>query len=168
MMEFTAPQIVPRGFKRGRVESTGFHTKRPTDKKIIVISKATVNATDETTVLITATFPCTIQGLRWGVTVVQDGGTGNANFWWAIVILRDGLTQPTIVSSDGGTFYSPEQDCIVWETGIIDNNVHGMHFAGTTKSMRKLAGGDEIKFLVKGSATNTIKLIAVVQFFCKS
>ncbi len=143
-------------------------TRRPTDKKIIAVLKAGIDGTQVATTLITATFPCTIQGLRWVLNLTQDAGTGTAFTNWAIVILRDGLTQPTIASTDGATFYQPEQDCIVFGSNTIDNNVQSWHLEGHTKSMRKLMGGDKIVFIIVGSATNTTRCDGSIQFFCKS
>ncbi len=168
MMEFTAPHI-GGSLKRGR---TGLfstpHTKRPTDKKIIAIALTGLTGTQQSTDLITATFPCTIQGIRWSLTWEQAGGTAAAVFNGAIIILRDGLTLPTLATTDGATFYSPEQDCIVFFTGIIDNNTQTKYYSGTTKSMRKIMGGDKIVFITTGAATNTTDCRGAIQFFCKS
>jgi len=103
------PMVVQRAFG-GR--TTG--SKRPVDKNLIVVAQTAIDGTDQTTTLVTATFPCTIVGLRWDFSVIQTAGTGICQYSWCIVILRDGLTQPTIAVSDAATFYNPEQDGLTY------------------------------------------------------
>ncbi len=144
--------------------------KRPVDKVMINISKTGVDATQVTTTLVTATFPCTVVGLRWDISLIVDAGSAPGDYAWAIIILRDGFTQKTISLSDGGTFYAPEQDCIVFARGInqqVDIG-SGKHYNGSTKSMRKLMGGDKLIFLAVGVATQTTRIAGVIQFFCKT
>ncbi len=155
--------------KRRRTDFTeSRHTRRPIDKSLKAINKAGVDATDVTTVLLTTTFPCTIVGLRWDLTIFQDAGTGTAQFWWALVINRDGNTVGTLGVSDAAQFFEPEQNCLVFGVGSVDNNVEAVPFRGSTKTMRKMMGGDRLQFIMRGAATNTSACNGVVQFFCKS
>ncbi len=142
--------------------------KRPIDKAIIAILKAGTNATQVETVLASIAFPCTLTGLRWGLTFTQDAGTATAFFYWAIVIVRDGVTVSQITTSDAATYYAPEQNCLVWGNGTIENNISTDDYIGSTKTMRKLLVGDSIQFLHKGSATNTTRVDGIIQFFCKT
>ncbi len=157
------PMIVQRAFG-GR--TTG--SKRPVDKNLIAIQQTGLDATDQTTTLVTVTFPCTIVGLRWDFSVMQTAGTGICTYHWCIVILRDGLVQPTIAVSDGATFYNPEQDVMAFGCTSIDNNVQSKQYLGSTKTMRKMMGGDKLVFVSKGIATNTSRVDGVIQFFCKT
>lgn len=143
-------------------------TKRPIDKSLKFINKVGVAATQVSTTLIAATFPCTLTGLRWDISGIQDGGTGNCACQWALVIVRDGLAQSTMATSDAASFYDPEQDVLTFGTGLIDNNNTSMIWTGATKTMRKMKGGDELIFIVSGVATNTTTLRGVIQFFCKT
>jgi len=142
--------------------------RRPVDKNLIAIAQTAIDATDQTTTLVTATFPCTIVGLRWDFSIIQTAGTGICTYYWAIVILRDGLTQPTIAISDGSTFYNPEQDVMAFGATSIDNNTQTKQYMGSTKTMRKMMGGDKLIFISKGVATNTSRVDGVIQFFCKT
>ncbi len=142
--------------------------RRPIDKNLVAISKGGVDATDNTTVLITATFPCTIVGMRWDFTTFQAAGTGTAVAHWAIVLQKDGATLGTLAISDAAAFYEPEQECLSFGVSCIDNNVESVRFNGSTKTMRKLMGGDRLVFIVKGTATDTTSLRGVIQFFCKT
>ncbi len=142
--------------------------KRPVDKQLVVVNKSAVDATQVNTTLVTVTFPCTIVGLRWDMSVIQQGGTGNSIFAWCINVLRDGGTQKVMSTSDGTTFFAPESDCLAFGFGGIDNNVDGRHYNGSTKTMRKMMGGDKLIFSVKGIATNTTTVLGVIQFFCKT
>ncbi len=153
--------------KRARTGFSGT-TKRPIDKNLIFISQSGTDATQETTTLFTATFPCTVVGLRWSITMSQDGGTGLCNHQWAIVIVREGLTIPTLATSDAATFYKPEADVLTFGTGTVENNQTVSHFEGSTKSMRKFQGGDRLFFIVVGIASETTATKGIVQFFCKT
>ncbi len=167
----------PRPPKRGRFtmepmiahRAVGFRaTKRPIDKAIIAIQVAGTGDTQVPTVLATIAFPCTLTGLRWGMTFTQDAGTATAFFYWAIVINRDGVTISQIATSNGSTFYKPESNCLVWGNGTIENNISTDDYIGSTKTMRKLMVGDTLQLIVKGSATNTTRCDGIIQFFCKT
>ncbi len=161
------PSSFGRKHPRSSFGSTA-HTKRPIDKSLVAILKAGVNATQQTTVLLTTTFPCTVVGLRWSLTFEQDAGTGTAGFSWAIVVVRDGVTVDTLVTSDAGSFFNPEENCLVFGMGSIDNNTQTKQFEGATKTMRKMQGGDILMFIHKGIATETSGSRGVIQFFCKT
>ncbi len=142
-------------------------SRRAIDKKIIFVQKATIDATQETTILITATIPCTITGMRWSIDFFQDGGAGDASVVWAIVINRDGNAANTLAQTDAASVYDPEQNVMAFGTAAVINSLHTVHTEGSTKTMRKLMIGDVITFLVKGVATNTMGVRGAVQFFCK-
>jgi len=150
----------------GAGRTTG--SRRPVDKQLTAVNKDATAGAQVTTTLITVTFPCTIVGLRWDLNFFQDAGTGTAIGAWAIVVLRDGVTQPTIAISDAAQFYNPEQDVMAFGMFAIDNNTETSQFIGTTKTMRKMMGGDKLVFIDLGIATNTHGLRGVVQFFCKT
>lgn len=143
-------------------------SRRPVDKSIICVTKAAVAAAQVTTDLVTATFPCTIVGLRWSISHLQDAGTGASHLYWAIIVLRDGQTADTVATSDGATLYNPEQEVLAWGVSNIDNNTETKTMTGSTKTMRKLMGGDKLVFACIGVATNTSTVRAIVQFFCKT
>lgn len=146
----------------------GSRTKRPIDKSLISIAKNSVDASQVQTILITATFPCTIVGLRWSLSFTQDGGTGDAGLQWAVVVVRDGNTADTMSGADAASFYNPEQDVLAFGVGAIDNHGNVVTFDGNTKTMRKLKGGDQLIFIQLGNATDTTRSRGVVQFFCKT
>ncbi len=155
--------------KRTRTEFTSaHHTKRPINKSLIAISQDGNDSTDTSTQLFAVTFPCTIVGLRWSLSFFQAAGTAVCLFWWAIVIVRQGVTQATLGVSDGANFFLPESNCLVFGNGSIDNNVGDENFSGTTKTMRKMQGGDSLVFIAKGVGTDTSGVRGVVQFFCKT
>ncbi len=143
-------------------------SRRPVDKQLTAINKSSVDATQVATTLVTVTFPCTIVGLRWDLDFAQDAGTGLCAGKWAIVVLRDGVTQPTIAVSDGAQFYNPEQDVMAFGSILIDNNTETKKSIGNTKTMRKMMGGDKLVWIYAGVATNTSSARGVIQFFCKT
>ncbi len=141
------------------------------DKKLIAVAKLTLSTTQLTTDLITATFPCTITGLRWEFTVLNLSSTGNPTFRWAIVRLKDGVTISTTSITDAADFYTPEQEVLTFGIGTVsdtDGTVgpRSVHFSGSTKSMRKLMGGDKLVFLAICDVAS-VQMIGIVQFFCR-
>ncbi len=170
-LQFTPPTTPvavnnPMSFVVGRQTSR----KRPIDKVMIVVAKPTVGTTQVSTTLLTATFPCTIVGLRWDLSVFVDGGTTPGIYGWAIVIVRQGITVSTISTGDGNTFFAPEQDVMAYGKGAnqqIDIGT-GRHYNGSTKSMRKMMGGDTLLFLAIGQDTQTSVFNGCIQFFCKT
>ena len=143
--------------------------KRPIDKSLVYVNKDTVDATQVTTQLLVATFPCTVTGLRWDIQVDRSAGTGQCRGDWCIVLVKDGNSANSISISDAATFYEPEQNVLAF--GVHSGQQDGpdsTHFMGTTKTMRKLMGGDQLIFVYKGLATNTSNVRGIIQFFCKS
>ncbi len=146
-------------------------SKRPVDKLLINVTHQSIDATQQNTVLTTATFPCTVVGLRWDISVAASAGTAHASYAWAIIILRDGVTVGALSIGDGTTFYAPEQDVLVYGRGFsTDESIQGgsNRYQGDTKTMRKLMGGDKLQFISKGEATNTSNIEGCIQFFCKT
>ena len=156
-----------RGTKRAR--TVEFKTKRPIDKKLVSIDKVGITTTQVSTDLLTATFPCTITGLRWDLSIIHDIGTGSCKGDWAIVVAREGIAPDTLVSADGSTTYNPEQDVLTFGTVKFRTSSNTIHAVGSTKSMRKLMGGDKLVFIARGNdASDTIGINGIIQFFCKS
>ena len=144
-------------------------SSRPIDKQLIVVHKTTLVAVDQSTVLATLAFPCTIMGIRWSLDMVQSAGTAEATGSWAIVLARDGVTIDTMgFPTDGAGFFEPKQNVLAFGTWAIDNHTETKHVEGNTKTMRKMQVGDQLVFIARGAATNESDILGVVQLFCKS
>lgn len=164
-------QMSSIGNKRRRTES-GFvrvsNSKRPIDKSLINVVQSTGTAQLSTT-LVTATFPCTITGLRWDADVVSSLVLSGGR--WAIVIVRDGQAASTLALSNGSALYEPEQDVLAFGTWNAFASTGGgptvQKVQGSTKSMRKLMGGDSIQFISLGDVASGAVIEGVLQFFCK-
>lgn len=140
------------------------------EKALINVDKSAVAAAQVNTTLVTVTFPCTIVGLRWDLSFTQDAGAGNGQYAAAIVVDREGQTANTLSLTDGSTLYQPEQDVMSYFSGenapaAVGN---GRHYVGSTKTMRKMMGGDRLQFIILGVATNTTSVHGTIQFFCKT
>ncbi len=146
--------------------------RRPIDKKIVRVQKdAIAAATQVTTDLFTATFPCTVVGLRWDLHSVDATAGAVSEIDWAIVILREGITASTISTSDGGNMYIPEQNVLAWGTMARTNDLEGsFKWEGATKTMRKLMGGDKLTIAIRNNHASDAHttVYGAVQFFCKS
>ena len=171
---FKSPALNPTNPMQPMILSNHFarttSRKRPVDKILVNVVKGAIDATQVTTTLLTATFPCTIVGLRWDLSFIVDGGTAPGQYAGCIVIIRDGITASQMALGDGATLYAPEQDVMSYFSGVnqqIDIG-SGAHYNGSTKTMRKLMGGDKLVFIAKGQATNTTTIAGTIQFFCKT
>jgi len=148
---------------------------RPIDKKLKVVKHGTDLPVDVqvNTVLHTATFPCTVFGLRWQ-HVMRFGETNfRPMIHWVIVVLPDGQTLGTISTGDGEDLYVPEQDVLAF--GLVRSaeatsteSPNAWWFEGSTTTKRKLKQGDQLVFALLPEDGGTAVLVvwdSVVQFF---
>lgn len=119
----------------------------------------------------TATFPCTITGMRWDLSCLSLHA-GADRLFWAIVVVRDGETANPIVFTDSNDLYQPEQNVLTYGMKELSGNTTGEGYSkdweGTSKSMRKLMGGDSIEFVTNGVVAANKVITGAVQFFCKT
>lgn len=146
--------------------------QRPIDKKLVGVVQSLSSAGQVSTTLMTATFPCTLVGLRWNLTGLQAHSTNNTLISWAIVIVRDGQAVSTQSISNGGDFYTPEQDVLTYgikyvsDLDAADSPVI-QDWEGHTKTMRKLMGGDTVQLIGLCDQVDGAFLRGIVQYFCK-
>ncbi len=157
--------------KRRRTQ-TGFivpRTKRPIDKNLKVVAFTGITATQQNVTVFTATFPCTITGIRWSLDALADAGTASGGCSWCIQVVKDGLSAQAISTSGGADFITPEVNCVAFGAGLSTGDKGSpKSYDGNTKTMRKMMGGDLLVFSAVGQATNTTRIFGVVQFFCKT
>lgn len=160
-----------RGTQGGRsgpvvVQSQG---RRPIDKQLITVAKQ-LTTTQGSTELYTVTFPGTMVGLRWDFSHLATT-TAPARVWWAIVVVKDGLSASTMALSDQASFYQPESNCVAFGTSYLTGNAQGnalSHESGSTKAMRKLQAGDKLVVVYVSDIVNGSGITGVCQFFIKS
>lgn len=70
--------------------------------------------------------------------------------------------------SDAATFYAPEQNVMAFGHGLPQTGSNGVKFEGSTKTMRKMRGGDLLQIVAVAEATNLLEFFGAVQFFCKT
>lgn len=157
--------------KRSRPEFTRT-ARRAIDKEIKSVNVASTT-TQTVTTLKTTTFPCTIVGLRWDISYIQNVTVNGATVLWAIVVVKDGNSANTLSLSNGGDTYTPEQNVLTW--GVLacpDSDLSSGPLMdkeiGASKTMRKLMGGDLLQFIQLSNVASSGSLKGVVQFFCKS
>ncbi len=154
--------------QRGAQGQVIARVRRPIDKEIVVVFKTGLVGTQAVTTLKTTTFPCTITGLRWDIEAAQIAGTAVSKIAWAIVLVPEGDAINTLVISDAGSLYSPEQNVMAFGMGLPQTTSNGSRFQGSTKTMRKMRGGDLLQFVAVSEATNSLDVFGAIQFFCKS
>ncbi len=147
-------------------------SRRPTDKELIYVNQ-TATTSNVTTTLKTATFPCTVVGLRWSIAARNLLTTGSPVLNWIIVLVHDGNSANTISQSNGADMYTPENDVMAFGTLILNDADSGQgptagSIVGQTKTMRKMQQGDLLQFITFSSLASGFAVSGVVQFFCKS
>lgn len=147
-----------------------FKANRPTDKSLVgVLLTPDAMKKQENATLITATFPCTAQGLRWDFTVT-NGHAGAEIGEWAIILLKESEAVGNIGIANQMDFYAPEQNVLAFGAISVGPNSGQdaiRHISGSTKTMRKLMAGDRLMFQCKTN-TDSLTYRGIVQFFCKS
>ncbi len=98
----------------------------------------------------------------------QIAGTAVSKIAWAIVLVPDGDTVNTLAIADTNTLYAPEQNVLAFGVGLPQTTSNGSRFEGSTKTMRKMKGGDVLMIVAVAEATNTLDLFGCIQFFCKT
>ncbi len=148
-------------------------SRRPTDKELIVVNHVTTTSNVLTT-LKTATFPCTVVGLRWNFAIRNTATSGDNLVFWIIVLVHDGQSANTLSTSNGADMYTPENDVMAFGTvhltdaDLANGGPAIMHVQGQTKTMRKMQQGDLLQFITLGSVATGGTAIGTIQFFCKS
>ncbi len=131
----------------------------------------TITTANVQTSLHTATFPCTIVGLRWDFSI-RSITAANDNVTWILCIVRNGVTANTISQSNGADIWTPEQDIMAFGNMSVLSTAaessEAFHIQGTTKTMRKIQPGDILAFISFGSIVNGAIVQGAVQFFCKT
>ncbi len=157
--------------KRRRTQ-TGFivpRTKRPIDKNLKVVAFTGIDATQQNVTVFTATFPCTITGIRWNFDALADAGTASGGCTWVLQVVKDGLAAQAISTSGGADLITPEVNIVAFGSALTTGDTgSSKNFDGSTKTMRKMMGGDLLIFSAVGQATNTTRIFGAVQFFCKT
>ncbi len=147
-------------------------SKRPIDKDLVGVVITNAGTTQRTTVLKTTTFPCTLTGLRWSFTYVNVLATDTVQGIWVIMVIPDGEAINTISISDGATIIAPEQAVMAYGSLVSgDADLQGpitQVIEGSTKTMRKMRGGDVLQFAVILTAGTAGRIRGAIQFFCKS
>ncbi len=146
---------------------------RPIDKQLKVVAQTLSSAAQTATTLFTVTFPCTIVGLRWDVSIQGLITASDHLNRWAIVVVRDGNSANTMSASNAADFYTPEQDVLAFGVGwTIDRDIgsgpSSITTSGSTKTMRKLMAGDTVQMIGLCSAVAGSHMDAIIQFFCKT
>ncbi len=145
---------------------------RPIDKELKAVVQTSTTSVGTTT-LKTTTFPGTVVGLRWNLSVRSIIATGDSSVYWAIIVVPDGQSANTPSTSNAGDFYTPEQDVLAFGIATVRDNDVGsgpsiIHTEGTTKTMRKLKQGDLLQFITLSTVANSAETNGVIQFFFKT
>lgn len=145
---------------------------RPIDKKLVSVNKLLVGTAQVATVIIQATFPCTVTGIRW-ILAGKNVLASDIIVDWALVLDKEGLQTNTMSISDGGDFYTPEQNVLAFgrhrmEATSSPNGNANFHDKGSTKTMRKLQNGDILALLIRCNTAAGVDVTGIIQLFCKS
>jgi len=147
--------------------------KRPIDKNILAV-RVDEDASQQELILYTATFPATMTGLRWdgGIMMTNAGSGSQQEVAWAIVLNQEGLAPDLLAFPSipgGSTLYQPEQNVLAFGRELVTFETGSYKIQGSTKTMRKLQGGDQLLFIYRWQTAGvTARLALDIQFFMKS
>jgi len=148
-------------------------TRRPIDKRLVYVLKTSISDTQVGSTLITATYPFTLTGLRWAFEA-HAGSVAANTLSWAIVRVKDGNTASNIGQGDASNFYTPEQEVLAFGQVYVQDNDAGTgpanhRIEGSTKTMRRIANGDTVQFIIKGATASALgSFSGIIQFFGKT
>ena len=95
--------------------------------------------------------------------------TANASAWFAIVLVRDGVSASTISLSVPGTPYEPEQD-VLWSKHMVTTDLANgeiKYGSDRIKTMRKMRTGDKILFVGLAGAASAVRASVNLTHFYK-
>jgi len=144
-------------------------TRRPIDKQIITLNFiGGINVSQ--TLLIVQEGALTLTGLRWNLSFRTNTGAGPPQFWWAIVVVKDGNDVNAIGISNLDQMYTPEQSVMAWGAGVVNasgdsGGPKSVHQMGTTKVMRKMMEGDSLHLVTTADIQAGVLIGGGVQFF---
>ena len=139
--------------------------KRPVDKELMYIKADSLGTTQDNTTIRTSTVAETFTGGHIQVDVTrQSGGVINM----VLAMIPEGLTIPTITTTDGNSLFVPEE-YVVWATTfrIATGSVETISRSARIKTMRKMKNGDRLVLCAVGSAATVGNTSCVVTAFFK-
>ena len=139
--------------------------KRPIDKELSYLRHDSLGLTQDNSTLRTSTVAETYTGGHITVDCTrQSGGVINV----VLVVIPEGLTIPTISTTDGNSLYVPEEH-VVWATTfrIASGSVESSYREAKIRTMRKMKNGDRLILSAVGSAATVGNLSTVVTSFFK-
>ncbi len=146
---------------------------RPIDKRLVSLNQQ-VGSTQVNLTLFTATFPGTLTGLRWSMShhVDQAVAASDTCLYWCIYVLREGFNTQTISIGNNSPTMTPEENVMAF--GVYAGSiltavgwVGSESDRGSTKSMRKLQGGDRLMFAAV-TVGEAIDECGIIQFFLRT
>ena len=149
-----------------RVKLNPGKAKRPVDKLIRFYSQNMDNSQDNV-VLFTATFPCTLMGLR--VTLSPEAIVASAGYGaFVVAVVQDGTSPGTIDLTNGNSLYEPEQNvltCGPVNTWMGSSTGSGWVYEEVVKTKRKMKVGDALVLSTLGTSATATPLRATITFF---
>lgn len=101
-----------------------------------------------------------------------NNGTGAGAVFWALVHVPEGNSLNTLATASGSSLYKPERNVLCYGSYCQHSTTNAyhtpQHVKGSTKTMRKLQGGDTIQLAIKSDTANVLtKIVGALHFFYK-
>lgn len=156
-----------------------FPKSRPVEKEIRYILKPTTSTTTIHTPLYDATFPCTVENLRWSFSLYHETILSQVQVTgWAIIVVRHAEQNGEISLTNNSDFYSLTNHNVMahgiqgtaFETdpALAPQTPTVVNFEGVSKTARKLAIGDRLVWIGKSSHLLGGIMQGSIQFIIKS
>ena len=147
----------------GKKYSSG--PRRPIDKELVFVKSDSVGTTQDAMTIRTSTVAETYTGGHITIAHTRQSG-GYINI--VLAVIPEGLTVPTVSTTDGESLYQPEEH-VVWATTFrsASSSVEEHHRVAKIKAMRKMKNGDRLVLIARGSAASVGNITCVVTAFFK-
>ena len=140
--------------------------KQETEKILYNIRVTSGGTATGNEIVYTATYPGVIQGIRLQGTS-RNTNDDPADCVVGVMIVREGISLPSIAISNGTVPYAPEQNVILIGTGSMSAQANGepvLEWDMATKSKRKMQRGDRLVFFEVGNTGNIFHRMIVTAF----
>jgi len=108
--------------------------------------------------------------LRWDLNFRTNTSAVPPEFWWVLVIVKDGDSANPLDVSDLAQLYTPEQNVMAFGAGRLQASTDSagpksIRMSEKTRTMRKMMEGDSLQFIITTSVSSAILVNGAIQFF---
>ena len=137
---------------------------RPVDKEQMYLIASSLGTTQDNQDIRVSTVAETYTGGHIQVSLQRVSGGGVIQC--ALMMVPEGVTNPTLTTTDANPFAQPEE-YVLWGASVYlgSNSVEPVILKDRIKTMRKMKNGDALVFACRGSVATVGTVTALVTAF---